>query len=100
MSDMSLESFGAKAYDNTVQKPVNNIVSAVRHEPNILGKASTGVAEIAKEAAFIPLRNIGSIMNWSVKSMEKVFGSALKLVGSAALLVPLPFPSAKNGHTR
>ena len=93
---MSLESFASKAYENSVQKPASNIYSAIRNEPNLLGKVPTGVGEIAKEAALIPLRNIGSIMGWSVKSMIGVLGSTVSLVGSAAMLVPLPIPGVKN----
>lgn len=94
---MSLESFASKAYENSVQKPVTNIASAVRSEPNMLGKVPTGLGEVAKEAALIPLRNIGSIMGWSVKSVIGVLGSTVSLVGSAALLMPLPIPGIKNG---
>ncbi len=94
---MSLESFASKAYENSVAKPATNIVSAVRNEPNLLGKVPTGVGEIAKEAALIPLRNIGSIMGWSIKSMGKILGSTLSLAGSAAMLIPLPIPGIKNG---
>lgn len=94
---MSLESFASKAYENSVAKPASNIVSAVKNEPNLLGKAPALAGEIAKEAAFIPLRNIGSIMSWTTKKMLSVLGGTVSLVGSAAMLVPLPIPGVKNG---
>jgi hypothetical protein len=93
---MGFESFTAKAYDIGVATPLKKVANAVKNEKNLLGKIPTVLGELGKEAVFTPLRAIGSISSWTIKSMIGVLGGTVKLAGSVAMLVPLPLPGIKK----
>lgn len=73
---------------NRIQKNVSGAV--------LTSKPQTLFAEVVKEGALLPLRNLTQIMNWTGKSMMKALGASLKTGLAAASLIPLPLPGAKR----
>lgn len=85
-----------KAIDINIKQPASRIKSAVKSQNNFASGVSTGVGEFVKEAALLPLQNIGVISSWGLKQMAKVLGGSVKLGLQGLSLIPLPIPGGKG----
>lgn len=78
-----------------ITEPARRIYDSVQRAP-LTSKPQTLFADVIKEGALLPLRNLSMIMNWTGRSMMNVLGSTLKTGLAAASLIPLPIPGNKK----
>lgn len=71
--------------------PAKRVYDSVSKAP-LTSMPQTLLADVVKEGALLPLRNLSMIMNWTGRSMMNVLGSTLKTALLAASLIPLPMP--------
>lgn len=93
----SVEKLAAKAFDINMRQPFDRMKTEVGKQNNVASGISTGVGEFVKEAALLPLQNIGVISSWGLKQMAKVLGGSVKLGLQGLSLIPLPIPGGKKG---
>ena len=84
-----------KLTQTNIIDPAKRVYDSVSRAP-LTSMPQTLLADVVKEGALLPLRNLSMIMNWTGKSMMKVLGSTLKTSLLAASLIPLPMPGGKN----